>query len=154
MFNVVPKVFKTVLNSFSSLFCSEQLFCTNSSFWLTYPFFCLLFCNLFFLVIFHFSYCIVHHSLFFSSSRSLLNISCISSILFPSFWIIFTIITLNSFSGILSISSSFIWSWDFLPCLFICNIFVFPFCLTCSAWGLPSTGCRVIVLLVSGICPR
>ena len=48
--------------------------------------------------------------LLFSSSRSLLNVSCIFSILFLRFWIIFTIITLNSFSGSLPISSSFpIW---------------------------------------------
>ena len=43
-----------------------------------------------------------------SSSRSLLNISCISlifvSILFLRFWIIFTVSTLNSFSGSLPIS--------------------------------------------------
>ena len=42
-----------------------------------------------FYYIFHFSYCIVHHCLFFSSSRSLLNISCIfsicASILFPRY---------------------------------------------------------------------
>ena len=37
--------------------------------------------------------------LLFSCSRSLLNISFIFSILFPTFWIIFTIISLNSFSG-------------------------------------------------------
>ena len=35
--------------------------------------------------------------LLFSSSRSLLNVSCIFSILFPIFWIIFTIITLILF---------------------------------------------------------
>jgi len=50
--------------------------------------------------------------LFFSFPRSLLNISCILSmcayILFLRSWIIFTIITLNSFSGRLPISSSFI----------------------------------------------
>ena len=65
--------------------------------------------------------------LFFSSSRSLLHISYIfsihASILFPRCWIIFTIITLNSFSGRLPISSSFIWSCRFLPCYFICDIF-------------------------------
>ena len=48
--------------------------------------------------------------LLFSSSRSMLNVSCISSILFPRFWILFTIITLNSLSGRLPISSSFVWS--------------------------------------------
>ena len=47
-----------------------------------------------------------------------------ASFLFPRFWIIFTIITLNSFSGRLTISSSFIWSCGFLPCSFICCIFL------------------------------
>ena len=65
-------------------------------------------------------------SLFFISSRSLLNISCIfsihASIVFPRLWIIFTIITLNYFSGRLPISSSFIWFCRFLPCSFICDI--------------------------------
>ena len=50
--------------------------------------------------------------LFFSSSRSLVNISCIFSIfisiLFPRSWIIFTIIILNYFSGRLHISTSLI----------------------------------------------
>ena len=62
--------------------------------------------------------------LLFSSSRSLLNISCIFSILFPIFWIIFTIITLNYFSSRLHISSSFVWSGGFLPCSFICCVFL------------------------------
>ena len=62
--------------------------------------------------------------LLFSSSRSFLNISCIFYILFPRFGIIFTIITLNSFSGRLRISSSFVWSGGFLPCSFICCIFL------------------------------
>ena len=61
--------------------------------------------------------------LLFSSSSSLLNASYIFSILFPRFWIIFTITTVNSFSGRLPISSSFIWSYRFLPCAFVCNIF-------------------------------
>ena len=62
--------------------------------------------------------------LLFHSSRSLSNISCIFSILFPKCWIIFTIITLNSFSGRLSISSSFVWSSGFLRCSFICCVFL------------------------------
>ena len=62
--------------------------------------------------------------LLFSSSRSLLNVSCISSILFPRFWIIFTIIILNSFSGRLPISSSFVWSGWFLLYPFICCAFL------------------------------
>ena len=60
----------------------------------------------------------------FSSSRCLLNVYCIFSILFPRFWIIFTIITLNSFSGRLPISSSFVWSGGFLPCFVICCVFL------------------------------
>ena len=60
--------------------------------------------------------------LLFSSCRSLLNVSCIFCILFPRFWIILTIITLNSFSGRLPISSSFVWSGGFLPCSFICCV--------------------------------
>ena len=57
-----------------------------------------------------------HLCLFFSSSRSLLNISCIflihASILFPIFWIIFTILTLKCFSCRVPISS-FIWSHSY-----------------------------------------
>ena len=67
--------------------------------------------------------------LLFSSSMSLLNVSCISSILFPRFWIIFTIITLNSFSGRLPISSSFVWFGGFLPCSFIFCVFLCLFIL-------------------------
>ena len=62
--------------------------------------------------------------LLFSSSRSLLNVSYIFSILFPRFWIIFTFITLNCFSGRLPISPSFVWSGAFLPFSFICCIFL------------------------------
>ena len=69
--------------------------------------------------------------LFFIFSRSLLNISCIfsmlvsnlciyNSILFQRFWIIFTIIILNSFSHRLSISSSFVWFGGHLSCSFTC----------------------------------
>ena len=67
----------------------------------------------------------------FISSRSLLNISCIfsilvsslficNSILFSSFWIIFSIIILSSFSGRLPISSSFVWFGGHLSCSFTC----------------------------------
>ena len=62
--------------------------------------------------------------LLFSFSRSLLNLSCIFSIVFPRSWIIFTIIILNSFSGRLPISSSFVRSGGFLPCSFICFVFL------------------------------
>ena len=62
--------------------------------------------------------------LLFCSSRSLLNVSCILSILLPRFWIIFTIIILNSFSGRLPISSSFVRSGGFLPFYFTCCVFL------------------------------
>ena len=62
--------------------------------------------------------------LLFISSRSLSNVSCIFSILFPRFWIIFTIISLSSFSGRLPISSSFVWSGGFYPCSIICCLFL------------------------------
>ena len=58
-----------------------------------------LFCYWFLLVYLLF----ISDCLFFDSSRSLGNISCVSSIfpsiLFPRSWIIFTVIILNSFSG-------------------------------------------------------
>ena len=74
-----------------------------------------------------------------SSSRSLLNVSCIFSILFPRFWIFFTIIILNSVSGKLPTSSSFVRSDRFLPysicCVFLCLLILLnllclgsPFC--------------------------
>ena len=95
--------------------------------------------------------------LLLSPSRSLLNVSCIFSILFPRFWIIFTIITLNSFSGRLPISSSFVRSGGFLPSYFICCVFLCllillnllclgsPFrrlqvCNSCCFWCLPPVG--------------
>ena len=60
--------------------------------------------------------------LFFSSSRSLVNTPYIRSTVFPSYWIIFTIIILNSFSGRLPISTSFsCFSWV-LSCSFIWDI--------------------------------
>ena len=62
--------------------------------------------------------------LFFNSSRSWLIDSYIFSIWFSRFLIIFTIIVLNSFSGSLPISSSFIWTYVFLVCSFICVVFL------------------------------
>ena len=109
----------------------------------------------------------------YCSSRSLLNVSCIFSILFPRFWIIFTIIIVNYFSRRLPISSSFVTSGGFLPfsfiyCVFLC-LLIFanllclgsPFhrlqvCSSCCFWCLPqvakigSVGC--VGFLVEGIC--
>ena len=96
VFNVVPEVSKTVLNSFYSFFfillCSSQFH--DFIFQVTYPFFCLSSSAIdSFQRIFNFIYCVfIIVCLLFSSSRSLLNVSCIFSILFPRFWIIFTII--------------------------------------------------------------
>ena len=47
-----------------------------------------------------------------------------NSILFSGFWIIFTTIILNSFSGRLPISSSFVWFGVLLSCPFTCWIFL------------------------------
>ena len=96
-------------------------------------------------------------SLFFSSSRSLLNTSYFSvhaSILFPKSRIIFTSTTLNSISGRLPISSSFIWSFAFLPCFFICNIFLYYLILSdlLCLWS-PFCKLQVIVPLDSVVCP-
>ena len=108
------------------------------------------------------------HWLFFISSRSLLNISCIFSILFSSlficnsillsFWIIFTIFTiiiLNYFSGRLPISSSCVWFGGHLSCFFTCCIVLYLFfCLDCCVWGglfigwkfvVPLCGARLVV---------
>ena len=113
--------------------------------------------------------------LLFSSSRSFLNVSYIFSILFPRFWIIFTIIPLNSFSGRLPISSSFACSGGFLPCSFICCVFLCllillnlvclgsPFhrlqvCSSCCFWCLPlvgkvgSVGCVGFLVQGTGAC--
>ena len=104
--------------------------------------------------------------LFFVSSMSLVIIvtvlifSCIFSILFSSLQGSFTIIILNSLSGRLFISSSFIWCCDFLTCFFICVIFLclstflflffFPNLLHLRS---PFPTFRVILLLPFDFCP-
>ena len=62
--------------------------------------------------------------LFFNSSRSLLIYSCILSILCSRFLSILTLIILNTFSGSLPISSSFIWTSVFLVFSFTCVVFL------------------------------
>ena len=83
---------------------------------------------------------------------TVLNVSCIFPILFSSLQSIFTIIILNSLSGRLFISSSFIWSCEFLPCSFICAVFlclcIIFFFLNCSTWGLLFPGFSVVFLLL------
>ena len=82
--------------------------------------------------------------LFFNSSRSSSKISCSflihASILFPRFWIIFPIITLNSFPGRLIICSSFVLSFQFLPFSFIYYTFLFLFQLIYCVWDPLSAG--------------
>ena len=63
--------------------------------------------------------------LFFISSRSLLIDSCIFSLLFLTFWIIFAFIIPTSFSDSLPISSSFIWPCVSLSCSFVQYFSVF-----------------------------
>ena len=79
--------------------------------------------------------------------RSLVSrlVNC-NSILFSRFWIIFTIIILNSFSGRLPISSSLVWFGGHLSCSFTCWVFLcffilfrllclgWPFCIL-AVWG-------------------
>ena len=88
---------------------------------------------------------LLHYSLyidFFISFMSLLNLSCIfsilvsrlficNSILFSRFWIIFIIIIWNSLSGRFPISSSFVWFGGHLSCSFTCwvNTSASSFCL-------------------------
>ena len=97
---------------------------------------------------FDLSNCIIHYWLTLISSRFLLNISWIfsilvsnlfiyNSILFSRFWIIFTIIIVNSFSSRLPISSSFVWFGGRLSCSFTCWIFLcffILFRLLCLQW--------------------
>ena len=70
-------------------------------------------------------------------------------------WIIFIIITLNSFSGRLPVSPSFVWSGGVLPCFFICCMFLCLFILfnlLCS--GPSSSSYKVIVPLTCRVCPQ
>ena len=108
--------------------------------------------------------------LFFISSRSLLNLSCIfsilvsslficNSILFSRFWIFFIIIILNSFSSRFPISSSFVWYGGHLSCYFTCWIFLCLFvlfrllCLGCPFCRLEVCGSSLLwsLLPVSGV---
>ena len=128
------------LSFFFIVFCFSYF--QHFIFQLTYPFFCLSYSTVGSLqYISNLYYCLlIVDCLFFNPSRSLLNIYCIflihasslficASILFSRFWICFTIIILNFFSGRLPISSSFVWSCGFLPCSFICCMFLCIFIL-------------------------
>ena len=95
-------------------------------------------------VFINFSYCLI--CLFFNSYRSLLTITCVilicASILFLRSCIIFTIITLNTFSGRLPISTSCcsgILSFTFLWDIFLCRL-IFCDC------GFHTSDYRVVIL--------
>ena len=131
-------------HSFSFIFLFSSCFC-HSIFQLTYLFFCLSYSTISsFQTIFNFSnvlFIYLHYLffiyLFFVSSMSLvialivLIVSCIFYILFLRLWNFFTVIILNYFSGSFLISSLFIWSCEFLPCFFICPIFLCLFLFVC-----------------------
>ena len=89
----------------------------------------------------------------FNSSRYLLNISytilihasCLfihASVLFSRFCIDYNIIVLNSFSGRLFISSSFVWSGGFSPCSFTFCTFL-CLCILLSLLCLESPCCKL-----------
>ena len=89
---------------------------------------------------------------------TVLNASCIFSILFSSLWSIFTIIILNFISGKLLTSSSFLWSCEFLPCPLVCAVFlrllyffIFSFFQLARLEVFP--GFRVVLLLPVDFCP-
>ena len=118
----------------------------------TYPSLCLSYS-----AIDSFQYIVLSVGLFFSSSRSLVNISCIflifASILFSRSWIIFTIIILNSFSGRLHIFTSFGCFSGALSYPFIwyktLYFFILVYFLSC---GFVSSLCGIVVL-ASSVCP-
>ena len=135
---------------FNSFFCFPVCFIYfyHSIFYLTYPI------SAFVILLLFPPECfwshLLHYSLyidsFFTSSRSLLNISCIftilvsrpficNSILFSRFWIHY--LYLNSFSGRFPISSSFVWFGGHLSCSFTCWVFLWLFILfrlLCLGW--------------------
>ena len=100
--------------------------------------------------------------LFFISYRSLLNLSCIfsilvsrlcicDSILISRFWIISTIVIRNSFSGRFPMSSSFVWFGGHFSCSFTCWVFLCLFILVILlrlAWPFCNLGiCGVLFIM-------
>ena len=118
VFNIVPDVSEAVLNYFHPFFfiLLFSSYIHHSVFQLTYLFFCLsYYATGFFQSIFNFSNCVMNICLlilyFFNvlgDCLTMLIVSCIFSFLLPSLWNIFSTIILNSLSGRLLISSSFI----------------------------------------------
>jgi len=166
-FNIIPEVSEVVLISFNSAFLFSSLLYLFPPFYLS-PHLSFLLPQLF--------YCWFppecfwsHNALLiivwlFISPGLLLNLSFIfsvlvsslficNSILFSRFWIICTIIILNSFSGRLLVSSSFAWCGGHLSCSFTYWIFLcLSFCLDCCVWGVLSVGCMFVVPRYCGVC--
>ena len=71
---------------------------------------------------------------------------------FPRSWIIFTIITLNSFSGS-CLSPLHLVVLLYLVLSSGTYFSAVSLCLTFCVCGLHSSGCRAVVLLASGVCP-
>ena len=127
----------------------------DSSLWQVFPSFCspahlsvLLpksFSYQFLLVYFSLQVCAVHQCLFFSSSRSLLNTSCIlliqASILFLRSWIILSLLWILFQNCLLPLRLSNL--VDFYLAPFVTHVSDVSCCLTWSICGLLSTGCRV-----------
>ena len=147
-FDIVPEVSEVVLISFNSFFFSATFISTIlSSTSLILSSVSVILLLVLSRVLFHL---LLHYLLLidsFISSMSLLNISCIfsilvsrlficNSILFSRFWIIFTIIIWNSLSGRFPISSSFLLFGGHLSCSFVCWVFIcLSSCLCCCVWG-------------------
>jgi len=128
-FNIVPEISETVLNSFNSFFSIlilSSYFCHSSSsslihssasvilllipsrvFLISVIFYHCLFILYFFQISVKYVQCFLH---FLHSFVDIMNL------LYCHY--------LNSFSHRLPIPSSFIWSYSFLPCSFILNIFL------------------------------
>ena len=154
-FNIVPEVSEVVLISLNSFFLSDSFISTILS--STLLIFCLHYSTVGSLQSVFLSH-LLHYSLyidFFISSRSLLNLSCIFSILnsnlYSRFWIVFTIIILNSLSGRFPISSSLDWFGGIYPVPFSAGHFsAFSSCLCCCAWGSLSVVWQSVVPLYCG----
>jgi len=141
-FNIVPEVSEIVLISFNSFFFFPFWFIYfyHSIFYLTNLIFCFRYSTVGSLqsVLISFIALFIIYWLFFIYSRSLLNLSCIFSVLVSRLFIcdsilfsrlIFTIIIRNSLWGRFPISSSFVWFGGHLSCSFTCWIFLCLFIL-------------------------
>ena len=168
MFNIVPEVSEVssflLILFFSFFFTLCFIYFYHSIFYLSYPIFCLCYSTVGSLQsVFDLIYCIfIIERLFFISSRSLLNIYCIfsilisrlficNSILFSKFRNTFTIIVLNYFSDRFPISSSFVWFGGHFHFPLPAEYFsAFSSCLDFYVWGGLSVLWQFVILLYCG----